>query len=98
MTEANDRLEAVRALLAETEAAHGLYETTELDGVYDQAWPSWYADYAVEHGIGDLLGQAVTPDALAEFLASAFTDFKENDSQPTEGWAEYTARRITTEL
>lgn len=93
-----DTIEAVTALLTETEAAHGVYETTELNGVYDQAWPSWYADYAVEHGIGELLGQAVTTDQLAEFLATSFTEFKESQPEPSDGWAAYTARRITTEL
>jgi hypothetical protein len=73
-------------------------KTTELNGVYDQAWPSWYADYAVERGIGDVLGQAVTTDPLAEFLATSFTDFKENEPSRSEGWAGYTARRLTTEL
>jgi hypothetical protein len=45
-----------------------------------------------------VLGQAVTTDQLAEFLATSFTDFKENERNPTEDWAGYTARRITTEL
>ena len=93
-----DTIEQVTALLAEAEAAHGVYETTELDGAYDQAWPSWYAEYAVAHGIGEVLGQAVTTDQLAEVLATSFTDFKENEPDPSEGWAGYTARRITTEL
>ena len=93
-----DTIEAVAALLAETEQAHGVYETTELNGVYDQAWPTWYAAYAVEHGIGDVLGQAVTTDQLAEFLAISFTDFKENEPNPSEEWAAYAARRLTTEL
>ena len=97
MTDVN-RTEALASLLTEAEAAHGVYETTELDGVYDQAWPSWYAAYAVEHGIGDVLGQAVTTDQLAEFLATSFTDFKENEPKPSEAWAGYTARRLTTEL
>ena len=94
----NDRIDALRELLVEAEAAHGVYETTELGGVYDQAWPAWYARYAVEHGIGEVLGQAVTTDQLAEFLATSFTDFKENEPDPRESWAGYTARRITTEL
>lgn len=93
-----DTIEAVTGLLTEAEAAHGVYETTELEGVYDQAWPSWYAAYALEHGIGEVLGQALTTDQLAEFLATSFTDFKENEPNPSEGWAGYTARRLTTEL
>jgi hypothetical protein len=92
------RAEAVNALLAETEGAHGRYEATELNGVYDQEWPRWYAAYAVEHGIGTLLGHAVTTDQLAQFLASGYAEFEQLDPKPSEPWAAYTARRIATEL
>jgi hypothetical protein len=98
MTVVDNRTEAVSALLSETEAAHGVFETTELNGVYDQDWPRWYATYAVEHGIGDLLGQLVTVDRLAQFLASTFDDFKAAEPNPTEPWVAWTARRITAEL
>ena len=40
-----DRIEAVTALLVQAEGAHGVYETTELHGVYDQDWARWYAAY-----------------------------------------------------
>jgi len=98
VTTGDDRTEAVTALLAETEQAHGVYETTELNGVYDQEWPAWYAASAVEHGIGALVGHHVTVDRLAKFLASTFADFKRIEPTPSEGWAAYTARRITAEL
>ncbi len=90
------KVEAVAALLRETEEAHGVYEATVLNGVYDQAWPSWYAAYAIEHGLGELIGPAITPDQLAEFLNSSFADYKE--APPDGSWAAYTARRLTTEL
>jgi hypothetical protein len=93
-----DRIDAVRVLLGEAEAAHGVYETTELKGVYDQAWPSWYAAYAVDHGIGDLLGHPVVVETLAELFGRTFKDFKESEPRPTEPWAGYTARRIVAEL
>lgn len=93
-----DRIEAITALLGEAEEAHGAYETTELKGVYDDEWPSWYAEYVVEHGIGERFGHDVTPDRLAEFLASSFADYEQADPKPTEPWAAYTARRIATEL
>ena len=93
-----DRILAIRALLDEAEAAHGVYETAELHGVYDRAWPSWYARYAVEHGIGDLLEHAVSAETLAEFLGLAFTDFKEAKPAPAEPWSVYTAQRIASEL
>ena len=94
----NDRVEAVKTLLAETEQAHGAYEASELNGVYDQEWPRWYAAYAVEHGIGALVGHPVTTDRLAEFLSSTYADFKGTEPTPSEGWAPYIARRITEEL
>ena len=93
-----DRIPAIRALLGQAESAHGVYETTELDGVYDQAWPSWYAEYAVEHGIGKLLGHPVSAETLAEFLGRAFADFKEAGPDSTESWSVYTAERIAAEL
>jgi len=98
MTTIDDRTEAVSALLSETEAAHGVFETTELNGVYDQDWPRWYAAYAVGHGIGDLLGHPVAADTLARSLARTFDEFKGAEPRPTEPWATWTARRVATEL
>jgi hypothetical protein len=93
-----DRIEALNALLARAAEAHGTFEATELNGVYDQEWARWYAGYAVEHGIGALLGHHVTTDQLAEFLASSYADFERMDPKPSEPWAAYTARRIAADL
>lgn len=93
-----DRTERIRALLAETEQAHGVYEATELNGVYDEDWPRWYAAYAVDHGIGDILGREVTTDRLADLLARGFEDFKRTEPEPPEPWSAYLARRIAEEL
>jgi hypothetical protein len=95
---ATDGIKAVNALLLQTEAAHGRFETAELHGVYDQEWPRWYAAYAVEHGIGALVGHVVTTDQLAQFLASSYGEFQHAEPKPSEPWAAYTARRITAEL
>ncbi|MGW4928646.1 hypothetical protein ACWEOH_05765 [Agromyces sp. NPDC004153] len=35
-------------LLVEAAAAHGVYEEKELGGVYDEAWPEWYATHMTE--------------------------------------------------
>jgi hypothetical protein len=94
----DDLVGAVNALLAETEEAHGRYEATELNGVYDEEWPRWYAAYAVDHGIGELLGRDVTTDKLAEFLADRYAQFEQTNLKPSEGWAAYMARRIAAEL
>jgi len=95
---AADLAAAIEALLVRTEQAHGVFESTELQGVYDQGWPRWYAVYAVEHGIGALVGGAVTVDELAGFLASSYAEFEAIEPKPSETWAAYTARRIAAEL
>ena len=93
-----DRIEALAGLLAETGEAHGRYEETELNGVYDQQWPQWYAAHAVGQGIGELVGRTVTADELAAFLASTNAEFERIEPKPSEPWAAYTARRIAMEL
>jgi hypothetical protein len=93
-----DLVAAIEALLVRTEQAHGVFESTELEGVYDQEWPRWYAVYAVEHGIGEILGGGVTVDELAEFLARSNAEFEAIDPKPSETWATYAARRISAEL
>ena len=93
-----DPTEPVIRLLEETKAAHGQFEATELKGVYDQDWPGWYARYAVDHGLGDLVGHRVVADELAEFLTLSNGEFERLDPKPIESWTAYTARRIVTEL
>lgn len=93
-----DRTAALEALLVQTGKAHGAFEETELQGVYDQEWPRWYATYALEHGLGALVGDDVTVDRLAEFLAGSNVEYEKTEPQLREPWATYTARRITEEL
>ena len=95
---ATDNIEALEALLGETERAHGVYETAQLHGVYDKDWPRWYARYAVDHGIGALLGRDVTADELARFLASGWDESQRADPKPAEPWAAYAARQIAAGL
>lgn len=90
------RIDDITALLHEAEGAHGIYETTELNGVYDQDWARWYAGYAVDHGLGALLGRDVTADEVATLLASAYADFQGAEPTPTETWATYVARRLAS--
>ncbi len=95
---APERTAAVQALLGQAEAAHGVYEATELQGVYDQDWPRWYAAFIVEHGIGDLVGHPVTAEELAPFLATANEEYQASEASGVEPWAAWTARRIATRL
>jgi hypothetical protein len=93
---AAELLAETTSLLVRTAKAHGVYEENDLNGVYDQAWSKWYAQYAVDNGIGSLVGHTVTADQLAQFLASSNVDFERD--KPGEPWAAYTARRIIQEL
>jgi hypothetical protein len=79
-------------LLDKTQAAHGTYEERELNGVYDQAWPAWYAAYLVEHGFGDLLGQAITIEQLARLLKQYDEDYRTQQRQ--DGWPDYYAAQL----
>ncbi len=89
-----DATRPVTALLLETEQAHGAYESTELNGVYDAEWPRWYAAHAIDLGLGDLLGRDVVVDEVAADLAAAYAEFDATDPEPAEGWAAFVARRL----
>ncbi len=95
---AADQVPSVGALLGEAEEAHGVYETNELGGVYDEAWPAWYARWLVDHGLGHVLGREVSADRLADLLRGSFEDFKTLDPSTAGSWAAYTAQRIADEL
>ena len=91
-----DREQRIAALLSETGAAHGVYEERELNGVYDQNWPAWYAAYLVAHGLGDLIEAQMTADQLSQLLKHCDEAYKRE--QPSEGWPSYYARRIVGEF
>ena len=93
-----DRSGAIATLLRQAEGAHATYEADALQGVYDEAWPRWYATYAVEHGLAEILGHEVTVDVLTAFLTESYADFASADPKPSVPWAEYTASRISEEL
>jgi hypothetical protein len=94
----DDRTTAVEALLVQTAQAHGVFEESELQGVYDQEWPRWYATYAVEHGMGALIAGGITIDRLAEFLATSNVEFEKTAPELREPWATHTARSLTADL
>lgn len=82
----------IAALLRDTGAAHGAYEERELNGVYDQNWPTWYAAYAVQHGLGNLLGTAPTVEELSRLLKQCDEDYRRE--RPVENWPDYYAARL----
>jgi hypothetical protein len=90
-------VEAIAAQLEATERAHGAYETTELNGEYDQEWAAWYAHHAVEQGIGELLGHDIDADELAVELTEGFAAFEAADPPPPVGWATFIAARLAAE-
>ena len=92
-----DRASAIEDLLLRAERAHGAYEATELNGVYDAEWPRWYAAWAVQNGINDVLSRPVDADELAGLLASAWDELQRTDPKPTDTWSAYAARRLVAE-
>jgi hypothetical protein len=82
----------VADLLSEASAAHNAYEQRELGGVYDQQWPSWYATYLVEHGIGELIDKAITTEKLAQLLTEYDTNYRTEHRQ--EAWPDYYAAQL----
>ena len=94
----DDRAADIQALLLETEAAHAVYEKNELEGVYDEEWPAWYAGWAVDNGLGEVLGRTVSAEELAEFMTRTWDEVLASGSKPAEPWSTWMARRIATEL
>jgi hypothetical protein len=93
-----DRTAAIEAVLVETENAHAAYENAELGGVYDQAWPQWYASYAVDHGLPAILGRSIDADALADYLVRTWDEATRSGAKPAEPWSRWMAGRIAAEL
>jgi hypothetical protein len=89
-----DRISAIRRLLEETLAAHGEYETTALGGVYDEAWPRWYAAYLLEHGIAQYLpnGNELDVERLSARLAQLHLAYTRE--HPENEWPIYYAERL----
>lgn len=85
-------------LLNEAQRAHGEYEATELNGVFDEGWPQWYGAYIVDHGLSETVGQNVTAEQAAAHLASAYAEYERADPKPVATWAEYIARGWPDEL
>ncbi len=93
MTEQERRDELVRRLEA-AGSAHGEYETKSLNGVYDQQWADWYAQYLIENGWNDQFSQKWTAPQLAEALRQADTNHRTDPSKPA--WSKFYAARFAT--
>jgi hypothetical protein len=87
---------AIEELLVQAKTAHGEYERSELAGVYDRAWPRWYAAFLVEHGLSDLVGRAVSADEVAALLEASWAE--QERTAPDEPWETFTARHVREHL
>ncbi|MBW3634300.1 MAG: hypothetical protein KY456_14860 [Chloroflexi bacterium] len=85
---------AIAALLRETEAAHGAYETDVLGGVFDEDWAAWYAKYLLDHGLRDHLprGRSLDVETLTAMLARFAADYEGEET--TGPWPDVYARGI----
>jgi hypothetical protein len=92
MTTQTDTQHAVAELLSQAGSAHGVYEERELNGVYDQSWPEWYAAYLVEHRLGELLGASIAVEQLSRLLKQYDQDYKRE--RPGVGWPQFYAARL----
>ena len=89
---------AITDLLLRAKHAHGIYEATELNGVYDEDWPRWYADWAIENGLAEIIGHPAPLDRVAQLLESGFAEYDRAAPKPDESWAAYLGRRLADEL
>ncbi len=87
-----EKITELTHLLQRAGAAHGEYETTILNGVYDENWPQWYAQWAIEHGLNDLLFQPFEVQKFSQVLFEINEAHKASDQR--YGWAEFTARSL----
>lgn len=85
-------LSQIEALLIQAERAHGEYERSALNGVYDQNWADWYARYAIEQGIETLISRQFSVEQLSQFLSQSYEQYKAASSEQT--WAVYTAQLL----
>jgi hypothetical protein len=79
-------------MLTKTENAHGEYESTVLNGVYDQNWPDWYATYLVQNGLDTHIGRKIAAETLSHFLRDTYALFKQEN--PTTTWQAYIAQKM----
>jgi hypothetical protein len=92
-----DRTSAIQALLTQAAEAHHVHERDQLGGIYDEAWPQWYAAWAFDHGIAQHLPPDMTVDVLADAFGSSWEDIQRADPERSEGWPTHMARRLVAE-
>jgi len=89
--------EIVLDALERAAAAHGVHETEELGGVYDEEWPSWYA----AHMAGTLADHGVGADSLKlalERAAAAHAEHEQSTGAKDADWPRWYAAHMTPSL
>lgn len=87
-------LKTLKSSIMEASDAHHIYEQDELGGDFDQEWPTWYAQYLLEHGLKGKTDLIV--EELAMLLEHAEEDrLNEDESMP---WQDYYAEYLIDEL
>ena len=94
----DDRAAAIEALLVDASDAHHVYERDELNGVYDEDWPAWYARHVVDNGLAAVVGRELTADEVGVHLQRLSDEYSGLDPQAAESWAPWTARRLVADL
>ena len=88
------RVKKLSQLLEEAHTERAVYEKDVLQGVWDEQWPTWYADYLFAHGILDMGifdSQSREPqEGLALLLAEA--DRAHQRTSPQTNWPDFYAR------
>jgi hypothetical protein len=69
--------EILVGLLKQAAAAHGVHEQEELGGVYDEAWPEWYAAHMARALVEQ--GYRLVPAASAPATDAPTPDAPEGD-------------------
>mgnify|MGYP000188557401 FL=1 len=90
--ELDERRAKIIEQLAAAQAAHAEYEATTLNGVYDQQWADWYAEYLLAHGWNDLFSQSWAADSLTAALRQA--DAAHRATAPQQRWHEFYAAQF----
>ena len=70
-------------LLEQAAAAHGVHEQEELGGVYDEAWPEWYAAH-MARALAEQ-GYRLVPATDAPATDAPATDAPTPDAQEGDG-------------
>ena len=88
----DERANRLAQHLKATADAHFVYETNELNGVYDEQWSEWYAAYLLAHDWNTACGREWNQATLAEELRRCHADHRAD--APEMPWIEFYAARF----